>query len=72
LLAISEADELVCFSVYGTVKIEFLGPLFREYDRAFATQLGMPLFGGPQPRVMRSRRFSRARWDDSAWNEVVQ
>jgi hypothetical protein len=44
LLAISEAGELVCFHVYGTVKISLLEPVFRDFDRALAAALDLPVF----------------------------
>lgn len=66
LLAISEADELVCFSVYGTVGIDLLEPLFREHDLAFAAQLGLPR---SSDEYEIATVLSHAWWDDSAWLE---
>lgn len=45
LVAISEAEELVCFAVYGTAKPDQLEPLFRDHDRRFATRLGLSIYG---------------------------
>jgi hypothetical protein len=74
LLAISEAGELVCFGVYGTAKVELLEPLFREFDRAFATRLALPVFGGSESsdEYEIATILSREWWDDSAWPDVVQ
>jgi hypothetical protein len=73
LLAISEAGELVCFAVYGTVKIELLEPLFRDYDRTFASRLGLAVFGGTDSaeEYEIAPILSRDWWDDSAWREVA-
>jgi hypothetical protein len=73
LLAISETDELVCFGVYGTAKVDQLEPLFRNYDRAFAARLGLAVFG----RTDSTRDYevapilSREWWDDGAWPEAA-
>lgn len=74
LLAISEADELVCFGVYGTAKFELLEPLFREYDRTFSSRLGLRLFGSSESseEYEIATILSREWWDDSAWSEVAQ
>ncbi|HTR55615.1 MAG TPA: hypothetical protein VMJ10_33290 [Kofleriaceae bacterium] len=74
LLAISEADELVCFGVYGAAKIDALEPLFREYDRAFASTLGLPLFGSStsSKEYEIATILSREWWDDTAWTENLQ
>jgi hypothetical protein len=71
LLAISEADELVCFGVYGTVKPEQLEPLFRELDHRFAAALGLPLFGASGQDYEVASILSLEWWDDTAWTEVA-
>jgi hypothetical protein len=74
LLAISEDEELVCYSVYGTVKVELLEPLFREFDHAFAAELGLPLFGqrsNSDDGYEIASILSHDWWDDDAWNEVI-
>lgn len=74
LLAISEADELVCFGVYGTAKIAASENLFREYDRTFASRLSLPLFGGSESsdEYQIATILSREWWDDSAWNVAAR
>lgn len=74
LLAISEADALVCFSVYGTAQSDFLDALFREYDKKLAAQLGLPVFGGSasDEDYEIANILSQEWWDDSAWLEVAQ
>ena len=65
LVAMSEAGELVCFSVYGTIKPALLEPLFRAFDRAFAAALGCPVFGGDDYEI--SAILSLEWWDDTPW-----
>ena len=74
LLAISECDQLVCFSVYATASIELLEPLFRDYDRWFACQLGIPLFdgAGSAKDYEIAMILSRDWWDDHAWHDVAR
>jgi hypothetical protein len=74
LLAISEADELVCFAVYGTAKVEQLEPLFRNYDRVFASRLGLAVFGRADSAddYEIAPVLSREWWDDGAWHEVAR
>ncbi|HEU0029872.1 MAG TPA: hypothetical protein VFQ53_04510 [Kofleriaceae bacterium] len=70
LVAVSEADELVCFSVYGTASLERLEPLFRAFDQAFAAQLGLPLYGSDDEYVI-ATILSLDWFDDTAWREVA-
>lgn len=74
LLALSEADELVCFSVYGTAHLDLLDPLFRDYDAAFASRLGLRLFGssGSSDTYEISTILSREWWDDSALHFITE
>lgn len=71
--AISESDELVCFSVYGTAQIGHLQPIFRQYDQTFASRLGLTLFGDADSREEYeiAMILSRDWWDDDAWREVA-
>jgi hypothetical protein len=64
VVAISEAEQLVCFAVYSTAKRELLEPLFRDHDRAFAAKLALPLCSDDYEIVS---ILSREWWDDSAW-----
>jgi hypothetical protein len=65
LVAISEAEQLVCFSVYGTAPRELLEPVFRDYDRAFAARLGRPSCVDDYEIAS---ILSHAWWDDMAWD----
>jgi hypothetical protein len=68
LVCVCESEELVCFGVYGSAKAEVIQPLFREFDQAFASQLGVPLFRGSEGYEIASI-LSHEWWDDSAWVE---
>ena len=69
LLAISEADELVCFTPYVTTSTHALEPLFRDFDRAFSTRLGLPVFADSSERSYEvASILSRDWWDDVAWD----
>lgn len=43
LLVLSEADELLCFPVYGSTD-GALHQRFRDFDQAFAARLGLPIY----------------------------
>ncbi len=67
LLALSEAEELVCFEVYGTVAPELLRPLFLEFDRTFASSLRLRLHEGRSDEDYQiASILSHDWWDDSA------
>jgi hypothetical protein len=68
LIAVSEANELVCFHVYAS-NPEQLRPLFREFDRALAARLRVAIF---DPSTAASGYeiasvLSHDWWDDGAW-----
>jgi hypothetical protein len=65
LVAISEAEQLVCFSVYGTAPRELLEPVFRDYDQAFAARLARPVCVDDYEIAS---ILSHAWWDDMAWD----
>jgi hypothetical protein len=72
LIAVSEADELVCFHVYASHP-EQMQPLFREFDRALAAQLRMAIF---DPSTAASEYeiasiLSHDWWDDGAWDPAT-
>lgn len=70
LLAISENDELVCFQPYGRAHEQALEPLFRDFDRAFSTRLGFPLFSrrdDPERSYEIASILSQHWWDDFDW-----
>ncbi|MEO8701360.1 MAG: hypothetical protein ABI867_15035 [Kofleriaceae bacterium] len=64
LLAISEADELVCFHIYGEQRAR-VEPMFRAYDHALADVLERPLYRGGDYEI--ATILSHEWWDDSAW-----
>lgn len=71
LVAISEADQLVCFAVYPLSVGKQIKSLFREYDFAFAKALGIPVYepsetaqGGYDVSCV----LSVAWWDDASWD----
>ena len=70
LLAISEQDQLVAFSVYPNSVSPAIKQMFTEYDRAFAAHLGIRLHepdsGTEYPEI--ARPISSYWWDDTAWN----
>jgi hypothetical protein len=64
LLAISEADELVCFAVYGAAA-RALEPTFRAFDRAFAQALGIAVFTMGDDRDYEIASILATEW----WND---
>jgi hypothetical protein len=69
LLAVSEHDTLVPFSVYPENTPPALQALFLDYDLAFAEALGLPLSDGPShPSV--EFILSTDFWHDGAWDLV--
>jgi hypothetical protein len=69
LVALSESDELVCFGVYGSAKAEVIEPLFREFDRAFASKLGVQLYGRSSDDYVIASILSHEWWDDGALSD---
>ncbi|MEZ4361378.1 MAG: hypothetical protein R3B48_14425 [Kofleriaceae bacterium] len=71
LIAISETDELVCFSVYGAATLE---PLFRDFDHALAERLGLRLHGTPgaEEDYEICSILSSEWWDDDAWTDLAR
>lgn len=67
LLAISEADDLVCFEVYGTAKPEAMQPAFGDFDRGLASSLGLRIFGDPDDDYEIASILSHEWFDDGAW-----
>lgn len=72
LIAVSEADELVCFQVYSSHPDQ-LQPLFREFDRALAAQLHVAVFvpSTAEPDYEIAPILSHDWWDDGAWDPVT-
>ncbi len=65
LVAISDADELVCFHVYGRAS---LAPLFRDFDGSLADRLGMPISRGARTiaNVLSRNWYDDGNWEDEA------
>ncbi len=74
LVAISDDDRLVCFSVYPQSADEGVKSMFREYDHAFAEALNLPLFRprGKDDGYRVSSVLSSYWWDDLPWNFKVR
>lgn len=71
LLAVSEEDELVCFSPYCTTGAPALEPLFRDFDLTLSEKLGLPVFtdrGDPERSYEVASILSRHWWDDMPWD----
>jgi hypothetical protein len=71
LLAISDDDRLVCFTVYPAAASPSVKAAFREYDFAFADALDLPLYnrgeeGTPDYQV--GSILSAHWWDDESWD----
>jgi hypothetical protein len=65
LLAISEANELVCFNVYPAEANQAVRKLFRAYDQRFARRLGLPIHDGHDEHEYEIRTIlSHDFWDD--------
>ena len=70
LVALSEADELVCFGVYGSAKGGLVEPVFRELDRAFAAKLGVQLYCRGSEDYVIAPVLSQDWWDDGAMRDA--
>jgi hypothetical protein len=71
LLAIADDDRLVCFYVYPLSSSPAVKTAFREYDRAFARALGIPLHEpaeAPDFGYRVSSVLSVDWWDDGSWD----
>lgn len=72
LVAVSEADTLVCFHVYPVGSPEPIQRAFAEYDRALAEHLGVPIHredpDGPGDSYAIASVLSASLWDDGAWD----
>jgi hypothetical protein len=73
LVAISDQDSLVCFSVYPLSADKEIKALFRDYDQAFSTALGLPLYQPAQGDAGYeiSSVLSVYWWDDMSWDFEV-
>jgi hypothetical protein len=73
LIAISDDDRLVCFSVYPLSASKEIKALFREYDFACAKELGVSVYEPTEGDSGYEISFvlSRYWWDDMSWNFEV-
>lgn len=70
LVAVSDDDRLVCFSVYPLSAGKEVKALFREYDFAFAKSLGVSVYEPSETSTGYevSSVLSVYWWDDSSWD----
>lgn len=69
LVAVSEADQLVCYEVYPLSAQKDLGTAFREFDTQLASALGLPIYSrGETENYDIAHILSHDWWDDGAWN----
>ncbi|MBV9848284.1 MAG: hypothetical protein JO250_01215 [Armatimonadetes bacterium] len=69
LIALSEGEQLVCFSVYPYTTSTELQRHFSAYDRQFAGALELPLWrpDSEEEEYAIPTILARGWWDDSAW-----
>jgi hypothetical protein len=73
LLAISNAGELVAFSVYSTSKAKDISDLFLQYDRRFAEALAIPLFRPLEGHEYEIPLIIANDWyDDGPWQKLAE
>jgi len=69
VVAISEEEQLVCFSVYPADADRELLTLFRNYDRCFADALGIEVYEYEDDQEYSIRHIlSQDWWDDMPWD----
>jgi hypothetical protein len=71
LIAVADDDRLVCFNVYPLSSSPVAKAAFRDYDRALARALGIPLYEGvdaDDPGYQVSSVLSVYWWDDGSWD----
>ena len=72
LVAVSEANQLVCYEVYPLSAQEKLASAFAEFDAHLAAALALPLYRQEQTEDYEiAHILSHAWWDDGAWNLAV-
>ena len=72
LVAISEANELVCYEVYPLNAQKELGAAFAAFDTQLASALGLPIYcPNDEEDYEIAPVLSHRWWDDCAWNLVV-
>jgi len=71
LLAIADDDRLICFHVYPLSSSKIVKALFLEYDRNFASALGLSIYNPAEndtPGYKVSSILSVYWWDDDSWD----
>lgn len=68
LLAVSEDDRLVCFSVYPQSAGPEIRAMFRAFDIQFSDALGLPLLAGDDDYVIEPI-LAQSWWDDGVWEK---
>ena len=63
LLAISQGDQLVCYSVYGNTSNKDLERVFRAFDMLFAAKLALPIFSDNAPAIATDIPFNNSDGD---------
>ena len=69
LVAVSEADQLVCYEVYPLNAQKELGTAFAEFDAQLASALGLPIYSRAETEDYEiAHILSHDWWDDGAWD----
>ncbi len=69
LIAISEEEQLVCYEVYPMSAQKELSGAFAEFDKRFASVLGLPIYNDNEAEDYTiAHILSHDWWDDYAWN----
>ena len=68
MLAVSEDDRLVCFSVYPEHIGKAVRELFKEFDLRYAEQLGVKVYRAAGDKDEIAAILSRDFWDDGPWD----
>lgn len=66
LIALSEQNQLVCFSAYPVKISEKIKGFFKKYDRQLARELDIPICSSQKYDI--KNILSQGWYDDSAWN----
>ncbi len=73
LVAISEADQVVCYEVYPLSAQKELGAAFAEFDRQLAAALGLPIYQRAETEDYEiAHILSHNWWDDCAWDLAIE
>ena len=73
LVAVSEADQVVCYEVYPLSAQQELGAAFAEFDRQLASALGLPIYSRTETEDYEvAHILSHDWWDDCAWDLTIE